>query len=66
MQFWYTDETAAKVAEECVRVADGGAVACVACPSLFRRLRQQFPEQPAHLFEYDTRFEVRKPSQHSL
>lgn len=57
-QFWYTDETAARVAEECVRAAAGGAVACLACPSLFRRLRQAHPGQACRLFEFDTRFEA--------
>lgn len=57
-QFWYTDETATAVAAEAVDLAAGGAIACLACPSLFRRLRANFPDQPAHLLEYDSRFEV--------
>jgi EEF1A lysine methyltransferase 1 len=57
-QFWYTDETAGAVAAEAVKLAAGGSIACLACPSLFRRLRTHFPEQPAHLLEYDSRFEV--------
>ena len=57
-QFWYTEETAGAMAAEAVRLAAGGSIACLACPSLFRRLRTHFPEQPAHLLEYDSRFEV--------
>lgn len=57
-QFWYTESTAAAVAQEAVQLADGGSIACVACPSLFRHLQQHYPDTPAHLFEFDTRFEV--------
>jgi len=56
-QFWYTDATAEKVAQEVVKAAKGGRIACLACPSLFRRLRQSFPDADAWLFEYDSRFE---------
>ena len=57
-QFWYTEETAGAVAAEAVKLAAGGGIACLACPSLFRRLRTHYPKQPAHLLEYDSRFEV--------
>lgn len=57
-QFWYTEETAAVVAQEAIQLADGGAIACVACPSLFRHIRKHYPDVSAHLFEIDTRFEV--------
>jgi Probable N6-adenine methyltransferase len=57
-QFWYTEETAGAVAAEAVKLAAGGSIACLACPSLFRRLRTHYPKQPAHLLEYDSRFEV--------
>lgn len=42
-QFWYTQETAHRVAEEVVEKSDGGRqpIACVACPSLFRELKVQ-------------------------
>lgn len=56
-QFWYTDATAEKVAAEVAEVAKGGRIACLACPSLFRRLRQFYPGADAWLFEYDKRFE---------
>ncbi|GAQ88433.1 N-6 adenine-specific DNA methylase [Klebsormidium nitens] len=57
-QFWYTRETAHKVAEEVVEKSDGGRqpIACVACPSLFRELKASFPEANVHLFEFDNRF----------
>lgn len=58
MQFWYTDDTAMKVAAEVVRAAGSGRIACLACPSLFRKLEQSHPEAQTHLFEYDTRFAV--------
>ena len=50
LQFWYSDNTAATVAAEVVELAAGGPIACVACPSLFRRLRADFPEQPVSRF----------------
>ncbi|BDA47781.1 EEF1A lysine methyltransferase 1 [Coccomyxa sp. Obi] len=58
-QFWYTEETAGHVARECVEAAGpSGRIACIACPSLFRQLRAQFPDAHAHLFEVDLRFET--------
>ena len=59
-QFWYTDATAAAVAEEAVEAAGpSGSIACIACPSLFRQLRMRHPDAQAHLLEIDERFEVR-------
>ncbi|KAK9828677.1 hypothetical protein WJX72_001488 [[Myrmecia] bisecta] len=58
-QFWYTEDTASTVAKEVVDAAGGGGrIACIACPSLFRQLRREFPKAHAHLLEYDPRFEV--------
>ena len=36
----------------------GGAVACVACPSVFKALRTSFPRLRAQLLEYDARFQA--------
>ena len=58
MQFWYTDETAERVADEVVRMSEGGKIACLACPSLFRKLEEKHPSAKAFLFEFDSRFEV--------
>lgn len=59
VQFWYTEETAGHVARECVEAAGpSGRIACIACPSLFRQLRAQFPDANTYLFEVDLRFEV--------
>ena len=57
-QFWYTKETASKVAAEATRAAKGGRIACLACPSLFRALQEQHPDAVATLFEFDRRFEA--------
>lgn len=58
-QFWYTEDTARIVARAVARAAGGGgAVACVACPSLFRALRASFPDLRAQLLEYDARFQA--------
>ena len=47
------------MARECVEAAGpSGRIACIACPSLFRQLRAQYPDANAHLFEVDLRFEV--------
>lgn len=61
LQFWYTEATAAAVAQEAIHLADGGPIACVACPSLFRHLQKHHPDVSAHLFEIDMRFEVWLP-----
>lgn len=57
-QFWYTEETSERVAAEVVEVAAGGSIACLACPSLFRKLRSSYPDAKTQLFEFDPRFEV--------
>ena len=57
-QFWYTKETASKVAAEAARAAKGGRIACLACPSLFRALQEQHPDAAATVFEFDRRFEA--------
>ena len=58
-QFWYTEDTARVVARAVARAAGaGGAVACVACPSLFRALRACCPGLRAQLLEYDPRFQA--------
>lgn len=62
VQFWYSSETAAIVAREAVKSAgDIGSIACIACPSLFRQIRAEYPATNVRLFEYDPRFEVRLP-----
>lgn len=58
-QFWYSSETAGIVAREAVSAAgDFGNIACIACPSLFRQIRAEYPAARVRLFEYDPRFEV--------
>lgn len=59
LQFWYSSETAGIVAREAVSAAgDFGNIACIACPSLFRQIRAEYPAARVRLFEYDPRFEV--------
>ncbi|XP_017285634.1 EEF1A lysine methyltransferase 1 isoform X1 [Kryptolebias marmoratus] len=60
-QFWYSDETAAQLAEEVVREAgDGGRIACVSAPSVYQKLKQGVVDGSdrvsAIVLEYDRRF----------
>ncbi|KAK3149337.1 hypothetical protein QOZ80_3AG0216040 [Eleusine coracana subsp. coracana] len=63
-QFWYDDRTARTLVEEVIRLASpsagtgaAGAVACIACPTLYAYLKKTDPGVPAQLLEYDARFE---------
>ncbi|XP_041858477.1 EEF1A lysine methyltransferase 1 isoform X2 [Melanotaenia boesemani] len=60
-QFWYSDETAAQLAEEVVREAgEGGRIACLSAPSVYQKLKQGVVEGSdrvsAVVLEYDRRF----------
>ncbi|XP_066542750.1 EEF1A lysine methyltransferase 1 isoform X1 [Hoplias malabaricus] len=63
-QFWYSDETAARLAEEAIQQAGNqGRIACVSAPSVYQKLKQleSQKENPLHcvssvLFEFDQRF----------
>ncbi|CAN9497500.1 unnamed protein product [Ophioblennius macclurei] len=62
-QFWYSDETAARLAEEAVLEAgEGGRVACVSAPSVYQKLKQGAvagsDRVSAVVLEYDRRFAV--------
>ncbi|XP_053184775.1 EEF1A lysine methyltransferase 1 [Scomber japonicus] len=60
-QFWYSDETATKLAEEVIREAgEGGRIACVSAPSVYQKLKQGVVDGSdrvsAVVLEYDRRF----------
>jgi EEF1A lysine methyltransferase 1 len=62
-QFWYDDRTARTLVEEVIRLASpsaglgaAGAVACIACPTLYAYLKKSDPGVPTQLLEYDERF----------
>ncbi|XP_072253855.1 EEF1A lysine methyltransferase 1 [Leuresthes tenuis] len=60
-QFWYSDETAAQLAEEVIREAgEGGRIACVSAPSVYQKLKQGVVDGSARVsavvLEYDRRF----------
>ncbi|XP_030284641.1 EEF1A lysine methyltransferase 1 [Sparus aurata] len=60
-QFWYSDETATKLAEEVVREAgEGGRIACVSAPSVYQKLKQGVVDGSDRVssvvLEYDRRF----------
>ncbi|XP_070694547.1 EEF1A lysine methyltransferase 1 [Pempheris klunzingeri] len=60
-QFWYSDETATRLAEEVVREAgEGGRIACVSAPSVYQKLKQGVVDGSdrvsAVVLEYDRRF----------
>jgi len=45
-QFWYTESTAAALAKEALRAAgDGGRVACVSCPTLYKAIVDAVKEE---------------------
>ncbi|XP_006894161.1 PREDICTED: N(6)-adenine-specific DNA methyltransferase 2 [Elephantulus edwardii] len=59
-QFWYSQETALRLAEEAIAVAgEGGRIACVSAPSVYQKLRELHRgDISTYLFEYDRRFAV--------
>jgi len=59
-QFWYSDQTRVTLAEECARLANGGIIACLACPSTYHALITDVGYDPAlaYCFEYDHRFSI--------
>ncbi|XP_057709310.1 EEF1A lysine methyltransferase 1 [Corythoichthys intestinalis] len=58
-QFWYTDDTATRLAEELEEQAgEGGRIACVSAPSVYQKLKQLSGAVSATVFEYDRRFAV--------
>ncbi|CAL8111624.1 unnamed protein product [Orchesella dallaii] len=54
-QFWYDAKTSKVLANEVLRQAGNGKVACVSCPSIFRACENA---ENVHLFEYDKRFQA--------
>ncbi|XP_061782082.1 EEF1A lysine methyltransferase 1 [Nerophis lumbriciformis] len=60
-QFWYTEETATRLAQELLHEAgEGGRVACVSAPSVYQKLQQMCDPRgvSAVLLEYDRRFSI--------
>ncbi|KAM7452137.1 EEF1A lysine methyltransferase 1 [Porites harrisoni] len=58
-QFWYNDETALTLAEEALRAASNGRIACLCAPTLFKKLLEIKPAGcEAKIFEFDRRFYV--------
>ncbi|XP_048834747.1 EEF1A lysine methyltransferase 1 [Brienomyrus brachyistius] len=58
-QFWYSDETAERLAEELAHEAGkGGRIACLSTPSVYQKLKQQAVDASVVLLEYDNRFSV--------
>ncbi|XP_069747461.1 EEF1A lysine methyltransferase 1 [Narcine bancroftii] len=59
-QFWYSDETAHRLAQEAIEAAGrGGRIACISVPSVYQKLKQLWNEEfSAVLLEYDRRFSV--------
>ncbi|XP_051564151.1 EEF1A lysine methyltransferase 1 [Myxocyprinus asiaticus] len=60
-QFWYSEETATRLAEEVIQQAGkNGRIACVSAPSVYQKLKQLESERldgvSAVLMEYDRRF----------
>ncbi|CAG9539743.1 unnamed protein product [Cercopithifilaria johnstoni] len=63
-QFWYSENTALKLAEECIKsVGNCGRIACISCPTLLDYLLMNdcvvHERVVVKLFEYDRRFETK-------
>eukprot|EP00033_Pygsuia_biforma_P001595 GCRY01001796.1.p1 GENE.GCRY01001796.1~~GCRY01001796.1.p1 ORF type:complete len:220 (-),score=8.73 GCRY01001796.1:463-1122(-) len=56
-QFWYDENTGIRLAKEAIRVANGGAIACLSCPSVFQALLSLKPPNAFYVFEIDNRFD---------
>ncbi|ODN02357.1 Protein-lysine N-methyltransferase N6AMT2, partial [Orchesella cincta] len=54
-QFWYDEKTSKTLANEVLRQAQKGKIACLSCPSIFRACENA---ENVHLFEYDRRFQA--------
>nr|XP_034354177.1 EEF1A lysine methyltransferase 1 isoform X2 [Arvicanthis niloticus] len=59
-QFWYSQDTALRLAQEAVDAAgEGGRIACVSAPSVYQKLRELHREDiSVYIFEYDRRFAI--------
>ncbi|XP_021494748.1 EEF1A lysine methyltransferase 1 [Meriones unguiculatus] len=59
-QFWYSEDTALRLAQEAIAAAgEGGRIACVSAPSVYQKLRALHRQHvSAHIFEYDRRFAI--------
>lgn len=59
-QFWYSPETALRLAEEAIAAAgEGGRIACVSAPSVYQKLRELCRGSVSVcLLEYDRRFAI--------
>ncbi|XP_046697906.1 EEF1A lysine methyltransferase 1 isoform X2 [Silurus meridionalis] len=68
-QFWYSDETATRLAEEAIQQAGKqGRIACISAPSVYQKLKQLESENvdgshcvSAVLLEFDRRFTAYDP-----
>ncbi|XP_051016579.1 EEF1A lysine methyltransferase 1 [Acomys russatus] len=59
-QFWYSEDTALRLAQEAIAAAgEGGRIACVSAPSVYQKLQELRREHvSACIFEYDKRFAI--------
>ncbi|EDV24898.1 Protein-lysine N-methyltransferase n6amt2 [Trichoplax sp. H2] len=58
-QFWYDNQTAETLAKEAIKASNNGSIACLSCPTLYRKLVELNPDNVQYIiFEYDKRFEI--------
>ncbi|VDN02489.1 unnamed protein product [Thelazia callipaeda] len=67
-QFWYSEETASKLSQECTTcIGYEGRIACISCPTLLDHLLKYdciaSGRVKVTLFEYDTRFATKFPEE---
>ena len=56
-QFWYSKETAEALANMVMSaISEGGRIACVSAPTLYRALKAKSNDVNADVFEFDKRF----------
>lgn len=59
-QFWYTDDTAKRLAEEALSIAgEDGRIACVSAPTAYKKIKEMKPDTcTVKCLEFDTRFKI--------
>ena len=52
-QFWYADKTAEDLAAECIKQANGGEIACISSPTIFRFIKKLSPDAKCIQYSFE-------------